>query len=450
MRPHHPPIAAAWPRPAPLRRPRAAPRPPSPTRSPAVRRPRHARRSPRSADGLRFRREPPTRPATSAPGRGRVAARALRRAAAHRPRRLARARTAATARASSRSLDYNRVDLLRLGLGCRDPAARARMDPRLGARLEYATGRERALYGVQLEQPLLPPRPARARRLDGAAHRPQRAAAGRRRREQPGAAVRPPGLPRLLRARGRRRLPVVARPRLLDRERARAQRHATARCALERGTRSLFHRDRAAARQPADRRGRGRTPCCCGSSAWRSAPRRTRAGLYHWIELERAGGGLGGDFDYTRALADVRSVVRLSPAATLALRAVGGTTLARRAAGAEASSRVGGVDGLRAHAFAQYRGDQLAAGQAEYTIGAVARAPARLRGRPARDRVRGRGPGLGRRRARAGTSAGSTSQVDGGFGLGHRRRTTCASTSPATCRTATRTSVVSVRLQRPF
>ena len=37
---------------------------------------------------------------------------------------------------------------------------------------------------------------------------------------------------------------------------------------------------------------------------------RTRAGLYHWIELERAGGGLGGDFGYTRLLADVRSVLQ--------------------------------------------------------------------------------------------------------------------------------------------
>jgi hemolysin activation/secretion protein len=96
--------------------------------------------------------------------------------------------------------------------------------------------------------------------------------------------------------------------------------------------------------------------------------RTMRAGLYHGIEVERAGGGLGGDFDYARVVADVRSVVRLSPAATLLLRGVGGTNLTGRLP-EQKQFTVGGVDGLRAHAFGAYRGDRLALAQAEYVLG---------------------------------------------------------------------------------
>jgi hemolysin activation/secretion protein len=95
--------------------------------------------------------------------------------------------------------------------------------------------------------------------------------------------------------------------------------------------------------------------------------RRTRAGLYHWIDVEWAGQALGGDFEYTRALADVRSVLRLSPATTLSLRAVAGSAL-RGTLPDQKSFIVGGVDGLRAHAFSQFHGDQMALGQAEYTV----------------------------------------------------------------------------------
>jgi hypothetical protein len=95
---------------------------------------------------------------------------------------------------------------------------------------------------------------------------------------------------------------------------------------------------------------------------------RTRAGLYHWIELSRAGGPLGGDFDFTRALADVRGVLRLSPATTLSTRGVFGTT-ASGSLPLQSQFTAGGVDGLRAHAFSQYRGDQMAMAQAEYDVG---------------------------------------------------------------------------------
>jgi hypothetical protein len=96
--------------------------------------------------------------------------------------------------------------------------------------------------------------------------------------------------------------------------------------------------------------------------------RRGRSGVYHWIEFEGAGGPLGGDFDYTRALADVRSVVRLSPAASLTLRGVGGSAL-RGAMPLQRQFTLGGADGLRAHAFGSYHGDRVALAQLEYSIG---------------------------------------------------------------------------------
>ncbi|HUK63387.1 MAG TPA: BamA/TamA family outer membrane protein, partial [Dongiaceae bacterium] len=94
----------------------------------------------------------------------------------------------------------------------------------------------------------------------------------------------------------------------------------------------------------------------------------SRSGLYHWIELERSGGPtLRGDFDYTRALADLRSVVRVLPATTLSLRVVGGSAL-EGTLPPQREFVIGGVDGLRAHEFGAYRGDRVAMGQAEYSI----------------------------------------------------------------------------------
>src|SRR2546430_10985268 len=52
-------------------------------------------------------------------------------------------------------VDYNRTDLLRYGVHFQAPRPRT-LYPRLGARFEYATGRKRTLYGIQVEQPLLP------------------------------------------------------------------------------------------------------------------------------------------------------------------------------------------------------------------------------------------------------------------------------------------------------
>src|SRR5207249_3232052 len=73
-------------------------------------------------------------------------------------------------------------------------------------------------------------------------------------------------------------------------------------------------------------------------------------------------------FQYTRVLADLRSVLRLSPATTLAVRAVAGHAVEGRLP-AQRVFPAGGVDGLRAHRLGEYRGNQLALAQTEYTVG---------------------------------------------------------------------------------
>lgn len=266
---------------------------------------------------------------------------------------------------SNLHLDYNRVDQLRLGLSTQlqEPFT---MQPRVGARIEYATGRKRTLYGVQVEQPLAPPGRLAAgvslvRRTDH--HELQQVddfentlalLFGRQdyrdyfEREGGGAYL-------------SWRVPDFSTVSL----HARADDYRS--LGVNRGTRSWFQRARTLRDNPAIDDGTQRSALVRLERLAQTSSR-TRAGLYHWIEIERSGAGLGGDFEFTRALADVRSVLRLSPASTLSLRAVGGHT----AAGALPRQRkfpAGGVDGLRAHAFSQYLGDQLLLMQAEYDIG---------------------------------------------------------------------------------
>jgi hypothetical protein len=263
-------------------------------------------------------------------------------------------------------LDYNRVDQLRLGLRLQAQTASEPWMPRVGARIEYAFGRKRTLYGAQLEQPLLP----NGRLAIGASmvrvtdhselhqvddlENSLALLFGRQdyrdyfEREGFGGylATRLPGISTVsahLRRDEYRSLP------------------------LRTGTQSWFHRDRELRDNPAILEGEAHR-ASLRSERLAHRTRRTRAGLYHWIEIEEAGGRLGGDFHYRRVLADVRSVVRLSPATTLALRAVAGATT-RGELPPQREFTAGGVDGLRAHAFSVYRGDQVALAQAEYNVG---------------------------------------------------------------------------------
>lgn len=263
------------------------------------------------------------------------------------------------------SLDYNRVDLLRYGVHAQVQEPET-MAPRLGARLDYSTGRRRVLYGIQVEQPLLPT--ARfvlgvgmTRRTDHfdlqqvddlenslallVAHEDWR---DYFEREGIGAYL-------------SWRVPDFSTVSLhLRRDQYRS-------LETSRHVHSWFRNDRPLRPNPAIDEGEAHR-VLIRLERMAHHTRQMRAGLYHWIELQTAGGQLGGDFEYTRALADVRSVLRLSPAATLALRTVGGATLSGTLPAQERFA-VGGVDGLRAHTIGAFRGDQMALAKAEYTVG---------------------------------------------------------------------------------
>ncbi|HEY2954260.1 MAG TPA: hypothetical protein VGK89_03290 [Candidatus Eisenbacteria bacterium] len=261
--------------------------------------------------------------------------------------------------------DYNRVDRIRLSFSHQVQRPETMM-PRVATRIEYAFGRERLLYGLQLEQPIAPPGRlalgvSMVRRTDHSelqqvddVENSLALLFGRQdyrdyfEREGFGGYLswRVPDFSTVsvhLRNDQFRSLPVVW------------------------GTRSWFQRDRTLRANPSVEEGEAHAAILrLERLAHRTG--RTRAGLYHWIELERAGGRLEGDFDYTRLLGDVRSVMVLTPASSLALRLVGGHAFQGRLP-AQKQFTCGGVDGLRAHPFAKYRGDELALAQAEYTLG---------------------------------------------------------------------------------
>ena len=262
-------------------------------------------------------------------------------------------------------LDYNRVDRLRIGIRHQIQTSQP-MAPRLAARVEYAFGRDRTLYGFQLEQPLV---------------RPGRIALGAS----------------LVRRTDHNDLQQVddvenTLAMLLWRYDYRdyferdgvgtylswyvpdfstvsihLRRDEYRSLPLDPGAQSWFHRGRPLRDNPAVDEGEAHSVAFRLERA-AHATRHTHAGVYHWFEAEWAGHRLGGDFDYTRILGDLRSVVRLSPATTLMLRVAAGHT----ASGTLPSQKefpLGGVDALRGHAFGEFRGDQIALAQAEYTVG---------------------------------------------------------------------------------
>jgi len=263
------------------------------------------------------------------------------------------------------TIDYNRVDALRLGVEgqVQDPAT---MAPRLGARAEYAVDRERLLYGVQLEQPLLPhgrlgfgvsmSRATEHYDLQQVGDIENSLALAFARQdyrdyfEREGfgayAAWRVPDFS------------VVSLHVRNDTYRS---------LPLRPHTGSLFLRGRDLRDNPPVDEGDIHAVILRLARQVKRSDR-ARAGLYHWIELERAGAGLGGDFSYTRGLADVRSVLRLSPVTTLVVRGAAGCTPAGTLP-AQKVFTAGGVDGLRAHALGEFRGNQLLLGQAEYSAG---------------------------------------------------------------------------------
>jgi len=260
--------------------------------------------------------------------------------------------------------DYNRVDRLRFGAGyelqVKDPMA-----PRLAARLEYADGRDQALYGFHIDQPILPPGRisvgvSMVRRTDH--HELQQVPDYENtfdllflrydyrdywEREGQGVYV-------------AWRVPDFSTVSV-------HYRRDEFRTLVSNGATSWFHTHRVLTPNPAIDDGETHTlelRMRRGTRPHRDA----QSGTSHAVEAEWAGGSLGGDFTYTRLLADVRGALRLSPATTLRLRGVAGTTT-RGVLPAQKVFPLGGPDGLRAHSFAQYRGEQILLLQAEYVIG---------------------------------------------------------------------------------
>ncbi len=268
-------------------------------------------------------------------------------------------------------LAYNRVDRISIGLGAevQNPTT---MAPRLGTRLEYATDRRRVLYGVQIEQPLAPPGRlalgvSMVRRTDHSELQQvddvENSLALLFGRQDYRDYFEREGFGTYLSWRVPDFSTVSLHWRTDDYRSLRAYLNTV----------SWLNRSRELRDNPAIDDGRA-TTVAVRLERLAHRTHRTRAGVYHWIECEWAGQGLGGDFTYTRLLADVRSVLRLTPVSTLALRMVGGHT-PRGTLPRQKEFTVGGVDGLRAQPFARFRGDQMLLAQAEYQVevGRIAR-----------------------------------------------------------------------------
>ncbi|NOT33644.1 MAG: BamA/TamA family outer membrane protein [Candidatus Eisenbacteria bacterium] len=261
--------------------------------------------------------------------------------------------------------DYNRVDRLQLSVGGElHPSDHAL--PRIGARFGYSFGRKRTLYGVRFEQPLLPNEwLAVGASMD-------------RRTAHPDLQQIPDwenSLDLLFGRNDHRNyfersgIGAYATTRLGDLTTAslHVRNDEYASLALEGGVTSILWRERELRANPEIDPGEVHT---WALQLERLARRKVapRAGIYHWLSLERAGHGLGGEFEYTRLLGDLRTVLRLSPATTLAVRLAAGHTL-EGTLPAQRRFTLGGVDALRAHNAATFEGDRIALAQAEYTFG---------------------------------------------------------------------------------
>lgn len=341
-------------------------------------------------------------------------------------------------------LDYNRVDGVRLGAAAetQDPGS---MLPRVGGRWEYSLGRRHANYGALLEQPLLP----RARLGIGVTAV---------RRTDHGVLQQVDDVENslaLLFARqdyrdyfereGYSAYLVLRVPEITTV--SAHLRHDTYRSLpLLPHVRSWFARDRELRDNPPVAEGEARA-LLLRLERMPRLDRRARAGLYHLVEVERADAGLGGDFAYTRGLADLRSVLRLTPGTALVLRAAGGTTTAGTLPPQKLFT-LGGVDGLRARAFGRYRGEQFVLGQAECTVALPC--PCREKKRSGLHAIAFVDAGdAWTSPDRAWAPADRHLQVDGGVGL-----TTAEDNMRVyVARNLQRkraAAVVSVRLQRPF
>jgi outer membrane protein assembly factor BamA len=83
------------------------------------------------------------------------------------------------------------------------------------------------------------------------------------------------------------------------------------------------------------------------------------------MSMERAGYGLGGDFDFTTLFLDARNYIKLGPAQFLRYRLMAGS----RTEGClplQKEFYVGGIGTLRGHDYKEMTGDQMMLGNIEY------------------------------------------------------------------------------------
>ena len=91
----------------------------------------------------------------------------------------------------------------------------------------------------------------------------------------------------------------------------------------------------------------------------RSTPAQPRSGMLHRVEVETAGGSLGGDFTYHRWRGDFRLYASPSPSHQFKTRLLLGTSGRDDALPLQKTFAIGGVGTLRATSFRRHRGNRL-------------------------------------------------------------------------------------------
>jgi len=129
---------------------------------------------------------------------------------------------------------------------------------------------------------------------------------------------------------------------------------------------SLTHWDEDFRPNPAAAEGDSRTLELAASRDTRRG-RKGHPGTAHWyrVSWQRTGGALGGDFDYSQLIADLRQYVKVSPGQSLSGRILYGDNFAGHLPPQKLFS-LGGIGTLRGHDFKSSTGDQCLLGNIEY------------------------------------------------------------------------------------
>ena len=91
----------------------------------------------------------------------------------------------------------------------------------------------------------------------------------------------------------------------------------------------------------------------------RSSPAQPRSGMFHRLEVETAGGTLGGDYTYHRYRGDFRLYLSPSPSHLFKTRVLAGTAGHDDVLPLQKTFALGGIGTLRATPFRQFRGNRM-------------------------------------------------------------------------------------------